>query len=263
MIIHQLPALVVEKFYQVSEEKFIEFKKMFPSIFGKPIKQNLIQLYRCDTEFNTLISIQNFLSFLVSDNETCIEYIFFVFDRYGNILAKVSRVLNPYEVLNCYLDELVGTSIDEYGMFSVCCDFKNNDIMKKIGWVSPQFMTIYMPLNINHSPQLIHSHKCINYFPPPMRNITRKSSLVEIGKDIDSLDIFVMNSSKSPLYGNVSIIDQQKFFNLNGLSTAKLNFTLETDDVFNIYSEFDRNVNHKKPLIFRKFKTGQISASHT
>lgn len=179
------------------------------------------------------------------------------------MINEVHKLLNPFEVLHCDLNDLSNNSLDEYGVFTVHCNYESNAIQSLLGFSSPQFMTIYVPKDINNAPQLIHSHKYINLFTPPKRKITRISSLVENGHDMHSICVFVINSSTASLSGNVTLRDCCEYFHIPRMAVAKLDFNSLPRDGFNIASEFNRNINHKKPIIFRRFNSGRVTASHS
>jgi hypothetical protein len=241
-------------------------KQRNPSLFGSPIRQRMLQLYRNDAQFRTVVSIPHHLSFLAPETNIVITYRIVAYDRRGHVTGRWMRRVNHFETVQLPLDELV--ALDEYGLFTVSCKYDSAEGIDYLGQTSPQFMTIYQPRNSANAPQIIHSHKYLDRITPLARRVRRTSPLVEGAEGLVGLDYFVMNSSPRRLTGRIDLTDgaavvAEASFAVNGHGVAKVAIPISGIGPYVMGCELDRVTNHRKPLVFRTFSSGMVTASHT
>jgi hypothetical protein len=245
----------------------MKLKKKHPAVFGSPIRQNMVQLYRHDGDFDTVISIPHHLSFLAPDTNIDIIYGIKAFDRNGGLVAFRKHRVKHFETLQKPISELLGREPDEHGMFSVTCHYSSPSGIEFLGMTSPQFMTIFMPRSERGAPQITHSHKYMDQFPPLKSKFVRSSALVEGDRNLTGISYFIMNSSQVTANANLMLTGPSNSFahavKLNPHGAARVDFDAVGEGPFTLACEWDRVVNHRKPIAFRRFSSGLVTAAHS
>ena len=116
--------------------------------------------------FDTIISIPHHLSFLAPNTNIDIIYGLRVFGRDGRLIGSSEHNVKHFETLQEPISQLLGRQPDEHGMFAVTCRYCSPSGIDFLGTTSPQFMTIFMPRGDRGAPQITHSHKYMDRFPP-------------------------------------------------------------------------------------------------
>ena len=247
----------------------------FPSVFGFEIKNNLVQFYRNDAIFKTVFSFNHFIEFFSQFPDLDMKVSLQAYDRFGCSLGLQSFTLSKKGAAQIFLNELF-VGLDEYGMFSASLKLKPNYLEKLfyLGTIAPQFMTLYIPLNENNSPQMVHSHKHQQGYLWTPRNHVRHSGHVEILKDLNKFQVFVLNSCNSRLNFKMQLFNSrtnewvgERKVDIEGYATACLTFNRSEFEnsveglSFKYY--YNLSVDHKKPIIFRHFKNNNWSCNHT
>lgn len=253
-----------------------ETQLRFPQALGMPIKAPVIQLYRCDHEINTQINLVNYLSFYNHQIESSILYEIVVFNRVGKRIARGVHKVAPFQTLMKPIQDLVSELVDEYGVFYIKAKYEPQlpTEARYLGETSPQFMTLFLPKLVG-APQMIHSHKFFERFPAPYTPTTRISSSIEETGNLESLSFYVLNSSSSkvrgaitfsPLTSQSEILTKLKFeiprHGVKRLVMTRSDLGKLSESVA-IQYEYDRVLSHMKPIQFRTFKGGFITANHS
>jgi hypothetical protein len=245
----------------------MKLKKARPDLFGSPIRQNMIQLYRHDADFDTVISIPHHLSFLAPDTNIDIIYGIRVYDRDGKLIGFRKHTVKHFETLQKPISELLGREPDEHGMFVVTCHYVSPSGIDFLGMTSPQFMTIFMPRSELAAPQITHSHKYLDRIPPLKSKFPRQSALVEGDANLAGISYFVMNSSQVTTNANLTLSGPAgsavHAVALKPRGTARVDFDAVGEGPFELTTELDRVINHRKPIAFRRFSSGVITAAHS
>jgi len=238
-------------------------KKMAPWLLGSPIKNGMVQLYRNDGDFRTIVSIPHHLSFLAPDSNVGIEYRVTAYRRDGRKVGTAKRLIPHFATLQVPLDELI-ENLDDYGMFVVSCRYDTSAGIDFLGETSPQFMTIFVPRRNDSAPQLIHSHKYLDRLPPLSRAVSRTSALQEGLETADRLDCFVLNTSPMTVRGEIELSNGScRQFSIPGRGVGQVTMAMDCRQSVDVTSRFDRVLNHRKPIVFRRFPSGWITASHS
>jgi hypothetical protein len=263
----------------ISIEKNInqEAKIYLSPILGHPKSKPLVQFYRSDEAFRTLVSLNHFISFF--SNRTGLDLNFYVqvFSREGKILGKFTQQIKNNGCIQFFLDEYI-KNIDEFGLFSISFDLnpKFREDIKYLGQLNGQYMTMYIPRDEYSAPQMIHSHKIFQGLRPYHVVHKRPANHVENLLNLELLKIYTVNSCGSDLNHSIHVLDAETGKFLHKVSSSICGygancFTLDGNKLLNesdsgkvsfIY-EYDRSVDHKKPIFFRKFKSGIWTANHT
>jgi hypothetical protein len=152
-------------------------------------------------------------------------------------------------------------------MFSVTCHYSSPWGIDFLGMTSPQFMTIFMPRGERGAPQITHSHKYMDQFPPLKSKFVRSSALVEGDRNLTGISYFIMNSSPVTASANLMLTGPSHSFahaaKLNPHGAARIDFDAMGEGPFTLTSEWDRVVNHRKPIAFRRFSSGLVTAAHS
>jgi hypothetical protein len=169
-------------------------------------------------------------------------------------------------------------NLDEYGVFTV--EFHTKPRFSKniayMGKLSPQFMTIYEPQDTISAPQMAHSHKIQQGAILLNRDIFRPSSHVEPTKNLQRIRIYSLNCCGSSLEHRIDVgsVNEEKVkkllsatipaygVNLFELSNDELDQKFNRDTL-NFRYYYNKNVDHKKPIFLRQFKSGTWTANHT
>jgi hypothetical protein len=262
-----IPAAVA-RIGRKADEIHMRLKKWRPGVFGSPIRQHMLQLYREDAEFSTTVSIPHHLSFLAPDTNITIEYNVVAYDRNGKLIGEKKHLVRHFETLQIPLETAVGHSLDEYGIFAISCLYDTYKGIDFLGQTSPQYMTMFLPRNLNNAPQIVHSHKYLDRLPPLRRKVVRHSSLFEGGENLTGISYFFLNSSNVPVRGKLRITSESELISENELmarshGVCRVDVPLSGAGPYRMACELDRVTNHRKPIAFRTFASGMITASHT
>jgi hypothetical protein len=245
----------------------MKLKKARPTLFGSPIRQNMIQLYRHDADFDTIISIPHHLSFLAPNTNIDIIYAIRAFDRNGKLVGSCEHKVKHFETLQEPISKLLGRQPDEHGMFVVSCRYTSPTGIDFLGTTSPQFMTIFMPRSERGAPQITHSHKYLDRIPPLKSNFPRRSALLEGDANLTGISYFLMNSSQVATNVELTLSgpagSAAHSVTLKPRGTARLDFDAVGEGPFELLCELDRAINHRKPIAFRRFSSGLITAAHS
>lgn len=247
-----------------------------PWMFGMPIKGSLVQFYRQDREFETVVSFQNYLSSFLPDEEIRIVYSVDVYNRKGQRIARGTREVGRQQTLQMRLTDFVNAPVDEYGLFLVDARYRPRYRRAAcfLGQTAPQFMTLFVPCDERSGPQMIHSHKHFEYFPVPTTPNSRCSAVVEILSHLRALDLFVLNSSPARVHGRVEMrstehdmLWYEKDFDIPGHGVHRVQREVTNGGgeprAISTTLMLDRAIQHRKPIIFRTFTNGVISGNHT
>ncbi|WP_128926845.1 hypothetical protein [Bradyrhizobium guangxiense] len=245
----------------------MKLKKAKPHLFGSPIRQNMVQLYRHDADFDTIISIPHHLSFLAPDTNIDITYGIRAFDRNGKLVADREHRVKHFETLQRPISELLGCEPDEHGMFSIRCHYSSPSGIDFLGMTSPQFMTIFMPRSERGAPQITHSHKYMDRFPPLKNAFVRRSALLEGDPNLTGISYFLMNSSGVTASAALTLTgpsySARHPVTVKPHGAARIDFDAAGEGPFELACEWDRVVNHRKPIAFRRFSSGLVTAAHS
>ena len=265
-MIRLVPAIIARA-GRAADAVQMRLKKARPALFGSPIRQNMVQLYRHDADFDTIISIPHHLSFLAPDTNIDIIYGIRVFDRNGKLVGSCEHKVKHFETLQEPISKLLGREPDEHGMFVVTCHYSSPAGIDFLGMTSPQFMTIFLPRSEQAAPQITHSHKYMDRIPPLKSKFPRRSALLEGDANLVGVSYFLMNSSRVTTNVDLtlsgpagSVVHSAR---LKPCGTARLDFDAVGEGPFELTCELDRIINHRKPIAFRRFSSGLITAAHS
>ena len=129
-------------------------------------------------------------------------------------------------------------------------------------------MTMYLPKNSSNAPQIIHSHKYMERLPPLKRSVVRASSLCEGDDGLTGISYFFLNSSNVQVRGKLTITSGAALVSESALTArrhgvCRIDIPLSGPGPYQMTCELDRAVNHRKPIAFRTFASGRITASHS
>jgi hypothetical protein len=248
-----------------------------PSLFGMPIRGSLVQFYRNDTLFDTVLSFTNYLSYFLPDEEIAIVYSVNVHDRHGKRVASGARRVGPRQTLQVKLSEFVSGVTDEFGLFCVDASYKPRYVQSAgfLGQTSPQFMTLFIPRDPAHGPQMIHSHKHFEYLPLLKSPNTRRSAVIEILDRLRQLDLFVLNSSPSRVHGSIELRSTENdelwsssAFEIPGHGVTKISHEIKPGArpiprAVSCVLSLDKAIHHRKPIIFRTAIDGIVTCNHS
>lgn len=250
------------------DDVHMRLKKWRPGVFGSPIRQRMIQLYRNDAQFGTTVSIPHHLSFLAPDTDIDIRYKVEAYDRSGQLIGQKEHLVRHFETLQIPIEEAVGHPLDEYGIFSVSCFYGSYQGIDFLGQTSPQYMTMYLPKDTKTAPQIVHSHKYMDRFPPVKRTTVRRSSLCEGHDNLVGISYFLLNSSNVRVRGKLTVESASGPVFTGALAAprhgvCRVDVPLNGSGPYQMACELDRVINHRKPIAFRTFASGRITASHS
>lgn len=245
----------------------------YPNIFGFETSGPMVQFYRNDEVFQTLVSFNHFIEAFTDFSKINVEVQVQAYDRNGNACGaqKFSLRLGAKQF---YLHDLI-KNLDAFGMFSLAFKLHPSFVeeLEFLQKLSCQFMTIYVPKDGVSAPQMVHSHKELQGKIWLSRELIRRSNSIEnlnaivelqfyfinpsasfvetelIAESLDSSEVQLREKFLTPPYSCYQVILNSNHFQV----TNALGFTYK----------YNKNINHKKPIVFRKFKSGQWSANHT
>jgi hypothetical protein len=247
----------------------------WPEIFGHEIKAELVQFYRNDSLFTTILSFNHFVEFFTKYSDMKMEVFVTAYTRTGSLAGKGSFTLQSRGVFQKNLSELI-PNLDDYGLFSVRMKVTPRYVpdINYMGALSPQLMTAFQPLDGKSTSQMIHSHKTKQGPFVLKRNHTRASSLIELIDDLKSLHSFYINSGGAPLHAGLDILDAdtgnllwQTDFDIAAYGISKVLIPVEElkkkTSAITFRYHYNRSVDHKKPILFRESLNGIYSCNHT
>lgn len=245
----------------------------YPETFGFETSKPMVQLYRNDSIFKTLVSFNHFVEVFTEYEKLTIEVTVQAYNRSGAKLKPEIFVISS-GAKQFYLHDLVG-GLDEYGIFSLSFKLKPN-FVKELSFlqkVSCQFMTLYVPQDEISAPQMIHSHKEIQARIWLSRTLQRKSNSIEPMADLTALQFYFVNPSASMVETDLvgfrsdnNQIATQKHFRALPYSCIRVELAPKDFigiDALGFTFKYNKNINHKKPIVFRKFRSRIWSCNHT
>ena len=274
--INTVPARLFNKFAGFQKGAVNRIRLTWPAVFGLPVETNLMQLYREDSEFSTWIDISNYASFFAAYDGVKVEFILTAYDREGEELGVAAVNLDAFQSLKTRLSSHV-PGLDHYGIFTVNAKLWANDFsqIQFLLETSPQFMTCFIPRKADLSLQMIHSHKTLDSYLSIKKPNVRVSRVTENLSEMEELSIFFLNSSSHEVQSQLrvqsfagGILFQSGFAlppkGVHHLTWRPTAAVREGNDLFCFYEfSYDRVINHRKPIVFRRFKDGSVSANHT
>ena len=96
---HNFISAVAGRVGRKADDIHMRLKKWRPGVFGSPIRQRMLQLYRNDGEFGTTVSIPHHLSFLAPDTNINIRYNVAAYDRNGKLIGEKEHLVRHFETL--------------------------------------------------------------------------------------------------------------------------------------------------------------------
>jgi hypothetical protein len=257
-----------------SPERFKNFlHQKWPQQFGHQVRSELVQLYKNDSDFTTALSFNHFIEFFSSKPQINLQVSVKAWTRDGKALGTKTVQINSKGAFQVLLKDLF-PNLDAYGLFAVGMKLtpKYSPELEYLGVLSPQFMTIFIPTQSPSAPQMIHSHKIKQGFLLMPRQHVRKSSDIEPLTGLKDLELYVLNSSASALQAEVHVNSmqtgtelQKRTVNIPGYGVQKVSLDpnqLQASEIGFAYA-FNRSVDHKKPILFRRFENGSVSCNHT
>jgi hypothetical protein len=265
------------RLWQKTKEQSLRARKnlqlQFPSYFGLPIGGPLVQFYRNDSQFETHISLVNYVSFFLPNESLSIQFKITAYNQNGLKIGSASNSVGNHETIQVPLTELI-SGLDNYGLFSLEARYSPSflEAAKYLGQTSPQFMTLFVPRSQRNSTQVIHSHKRFEKLPSPKTQVTRFSRMVEYLADISNLEYFVLNSGPVSINSKLDLLDAQSGIlwkteqsEIAGHSVGRFKFSIDHDSPKTVFSRLINNrlLQHQKPIVFRTFKNGITTCNHT
>jgi hypothetical protein len=270
---------VIILFFKKIRIKFIFvrliFLEKFFFVFGNNTNKNLIQLYRNDSLFKTIVSFNHFINYFSDYKKSKIIFYITAYNKIGKICGDSSFCLNLRGSNQFRLDDLINT-LDDFGIFSVSIKIYPRSIkdISYLGTLSPQFMTLYEPQDKVSSIQMVHSHKKLHGFSLFPYNGSRSSANIEYSNNLKALNFYVLNSSLNKLNYSILLCDPKKgkvlrkiSFMISAYGCKKVELNRNMLDQFPglmlIKYEFDKPLSHVKPIVFRLTKMNLWSSNHT
>jgi hypothetical protein len=245
----------------------------FPQWLGFEVSQPMIQYYRNDQIFGTLVSFNHFIETFTGFSDLSLRVFVTAYNRFGKSIGthefQINRGARQFE-----LDKVV-SNLDVWGMFSLRFELSPGFVQDLffLEKISSQYMTIYTPRDGKSAPQMIHSHKTQQGKILLKRRLRRDSRSIESCKNIGNFELFFINPSKSrvDIECQLESLHEQKIIfskhlSLEGFAAEKIEWSpgnLKENQAVRFIYYFNRNVNHKKPILFRQFKSGAWTCNHT
>jgi hypothetical protein len=249
-----------------------------PRLLGPAIKGPLAQLYRADADFDTEISFVNYLSFYLPGEDLAITVTVTAYDRSGRRLGSGHHRIGRQQALQRPVSELVGAALDAHGLFAVeaAYDAHAIDRIAFLGQTAPQFMTLFVPRSGSATaPQILHSHKEFQRGGVPYSPCRWESPSVERLAAVEDYSVFVVNACGSRLNGRIDFTgiarpaaSWRTDYSVPRWGVARIDARpaetgLALDQPFRFACDFDRRTPHRKPILFRRFADGSITANHS
>jgi len=128
-------------------------------------------------------------------------------------------------------------------------------------------MTIFMPRSERAAPQITHSHKYMDRISPLKSKFPRHSALLEGDANLVGVSYFLMNSSRVTTNVDLTLSGPAGLLvhsaTVKPCGTARMDFDAAGEGPFELTCELDRVINHRKPIAFRRFSSGLITAAHS
>lgn len=250
-----------------------QLHEKFPRILGHEVIGTPVQLYRHDSIFTTAISFQHFVHFFSNFDQMSVVIQLEAFDRMGKSLGTRDFTISKKGSKQILLSTLFN-HLDQYGMFSAEMKVLNGYFseISYLGSLHPQYMTLYLPQDQKSSVQMIHSHKLRQNFVPLTRSLIRSSSFIHSWENCAQAEIYFINSCRSKIHVKAdfqSLQSPDKKIHIEnevpgyGVGFSAINRESFPDSIYGLEYTFDRNVDHKKPILFRKYIDGTWNCNHT
>jgi hypothetical protein len=248
-----------------------------PQLLGPAIRGPLVQLYRADADFDTEVSFVNYLSFYLLDADLAITVTVTAYDRNGRRLGSGRHRIGRKQALQRRLADLAGAALDTHGLFTVEAEYDARaiDRIAFLGQTAPQFMTLFVPRDGGAAaPQILHSHKDFHRGGVPYSPCRWESPSIERPAVVAEYSVFVINGCGSRLNGRI------EFSGIAGPAAWSTDYSaprwgvaridarpaamgMALDQPFRFSCAFDRRTPHRKPILFRRFADGSITANHS
>lgn len=249
----------------------------FPSWLGLPVLGPYVQLYRQDKDFSTEVSVFNYLSTFMPGIEHHIDFRIVCMDRHGRKIGSGVIGVAPGGTAQKRLNDIVAGGLDEYGLFHVMAKPRSQDAetVASIGETTGQFMTLFCPVSTaTAAPQILHSHKLFQRFPILRSPINRSPHLSEDVATLDLLSFYVLNPQPMRLSFGLTVrecatgtrlLTQSVQVAGHGVGVVRMDRAVMSDWENPVCFEyaFDRQVSHRKPILFRRYPGGVITCNHT
>ncbi len=249
-----------------------------PRLLGPAIKGPLAQLYRADADFDTEVSFVNYLSFYLPGEDLAITVTVTAYDRDGRRLGSGRHRIGRKQALQRRLSELAGTALDAHGLFAVeaAYDAQAVERIAFLGQTAAQFMTLFVPRDGSAAaPQILHSHKEFQRGGVPYSPCRWDSPSVERLAAVEDYSVFVVNACGSRLSGSIAFSGIARpqaawrtgygvpRWGVARIDAAPAAMGMALDQPFRFACDFDRRTPHRKPILFRRFADGSITANHS
>jgi len=252
-------------------------RKRLPEWFGLPVLGPYVQLYRHDAMFDTEVSFFNYLSTFIPGIEHHIDYRVSCLDRQGRKLGSGVISVGPGASAQVPLREIVARNLDAYGLFHVIAKPRSNDVkfVASIGETTGQFMTLFTPVgHAMAAPQIVHSHKAFQHIPIFWSPMTRSPHVSEDVSQVQELEFYVLNPQALRMTFGLTVRDcssaevlLQRVVQVPGHGVGVVHLDQQrlsklSDPICFDY-DFDRQVSHRKPILFRRYPDGVVTCNHT
>jgi hypothetical protein len=248
-----------------------------PGLLGPAIRGPLVQLYRADAAFDTEVSFINYLSFYLLDEDLAITVTVTAYDRGGRRLGSGRHRIGRRQGLQRRLADLAGVTLDAHGLFTVEAAYDPRDIdrIAFLGQTAPQFMTLFVPRDGGApAPQILHSHKDFRRGGVPYSPCRWESPSIERLDAVEEYSVFVINACGSRLNGRVELGGIARpaawsadytvpRWGVGRIDMRPAEMGIALDQPFRFSCAFDRRTPHRKPILFRRFADGSITANHS
>jgi hypothetical protein len=254
-------------------------RERWPTVFGLPVESHLVQLYRADTDVDTQVSLANVLSFFLLEEGLRAKFRIAGYDRQGRLLAQTTHRLDRWQSFQGSLRDLIGFELDEYGAFTIDASYDRETTkqLAKLGQTAPQFMTLYFPRRTDggQPPQILHSHKRLRLTPSIGSPVEWSSHCLERLSALAALDVFVINIDPVRLHAQIELravgsgdCVWRSAAAIPGWGTERFSapvadFATTNGGLFSLHYRYDRPVSYRRPIIFRRFNSGLITANHS
>jgi len=248
-----------------------------PKLLGPAIRGPMVQLYREDADFTTEVGFINYLSYYLPGEKLAISFTLTAYDRQGRKLGSGRHRVGRREAIQRPLAELVGTPLDEHGLYTVEADYHADiDRIAFLGHTAPQFMTLFVPAHGSAAaPQILHSHKSFHRGAVPYSPCRWDSPSVERLAAVVELSVFVINGCGSRLAGHIELgpiggpaAAWRAPYAVSRRGVGRIDVRpeelgLPLDQPLRFACDFDRRTPHRKPILFRRFADGSITGNHS
>jgi hypothetical protein len=262
--------------YRIATSSTQRLRLMMPRVFGMPVHGAMVQLYRQDGQYSTLLSLMNYMSLFLPGHRIAIVYRIRAWNRSGKLIGTGIRTLGYGETAQIPLADIIGFPLDEFGIFAVDARYEPKFIPEAefLRTTTAQFMTLFVPSSSASSTQMIHSHKDLDRFPLPFSPNQRRSPIVIDLTSVAAMDHFILNSCRTRLRGNLRFHDassdalcHEESFDIPGYGVERLRFlpsrSASLPTLISTELSCDRLTSHRKPILFREFISGAAACNHS